>query len=74
MRELPSGRELAITRVERDDAMLVALERQLVAFYEETKEDNEPYPLDSADVAELRMAMRATREESVGKERVALVL
>ena len=74
LRELPSGRELAITRVERDDAMLVALERQLVAFYEETKEDNEPYPLDSADVAELRMAMRATREESVGKERVALVL
>ena len=46
------------------------MERQLVAFHTEAKNDDEPFPIDARDAAELRMALRTAREERVGDEEV----
>ena len=61
---------LEITRVDRDDALIEVVERQLVAFHTEAKNDDEPFPTDARDAAELRMALRTAREERVGDEEV----
>ena len=64
------ARQLAITRVERDDALLDVMERQLLAFHAEAQVDDEPFPLEPVDVAQLRLALRDARAERVGEERV----
>ena len=65
-----AARQLAITRVERDDALLDVMERQLLAFHAEAHVDDEPFPLEPVDVAQLRLALRDARAERVGEERV----
>ncbi len=62
-------RHLAITRVERDGTLLDVIERQLLAFHAEARVDNEPFPLDPVDTAQLRMALQKARTECVGPER-----
>ena len=47
LREQGATRQLAVTRVERDDALLDVMEPQLLDFYAEAKEDDEPFPIDS---------------------------
>jgi len=75
LRELDNGRsarawQLAVTRVDRDDALLEVMERQLMSFHAEAEQDDEPFPLDPVDAAQLRSALREAREEHVGAERV----
>ena len=65
-----AARQLAITRVERDDALLDVMERQLLAFHAEAHVDDEPFPLEPVHVAQLRLALRDARAERVGEERV----
>jgi len=69
-REQGATRQLAVTRVERDDALLDVMEPQLLDFYAEAKEDDEPFPIDSIEAAQLRSALRDARAERVGEERV----
>ena len=75
LRELDNGRsarawQLAVTRVDRDDALLEVMERQLMSFHAEAEQDDEPFPLDPVDAAQLRSALREAREEHMGAERV----
>jgi len=63
-------RQLAVTRVERDGALLEVMERQLLDFHAEAKEDDQPFPLNPTDTAQLRLAFLDARAESVGEERV----
>ena len=75
LRELSNGRsarawQLAVTRVDRDDALLEVMERQLMSFHAEAEQDDEPFPLDPVDAAQLRSALREAREEHMGAERV----
>ena len=75
LRELSNGHggdvwQLAVTRVERDNALLDVMEQQLLDFYMEAKEDDEPFPIDSIEAAQLRSALRDARAERVGEERV----
>ena len=70
LREQGATRQLAVTRVERDDALLDVMEPQLLDFYAEAKEDDEPFPIDSIEAAQLRSALRDARAERVGEERV----
>ena len=70
LREQGATRQLVVTRVERDDALLDVMEPQLLDFYAEAKEDVEPFPIDSIETARLRLALRVAREEHVGAERV----
>ena len=70
LREQGATRQLAVTRVERDDALLDVMEPQLLDFYAEAKEDDEPFPIDSIEAARLRSALRDARAERVGEERV----
>ena len=65
-----SLRQLAITRVDRDDSLLSVVEAQLLAFHAEARKDDEPFPPNPIDTAQLRMAIREAREEHVGEERV----
>ena len=46
------------------------MEPQLLDFYAEAKEDDEPFPIDSVEAAQLRSALRDARAERVGEERV----
>ena len=46
------------------------MERQLLAFHAEAQVDDEPFPLEPVDVAQLRLALRDARAERVGEERV----
>ena len=62
--------QLAVTRVDLSWPLLDEMERQLVEFHAEAREDDQPYPRNSADAAELRMALLDTRAECVGIERV----
>lgn len=64
------SRQLAVTRVERDDALLDVMEPQLLDFYAEAKEDDEPFPINSIEAAQLRSALRDACAERVGEERV----
>ena len=71
LREQGATRQLAVTRVERDDALLDVMEPQLLDFYAEAKEDDEPFPIDSIEAAQLRLALRDARAaKRVGEERV----
>lgn len=60
---------LSITRVDRDNALIDVLERQLVAFHASAHADDEPFPRDASEAAELRQALSASRQEQVGEER-----
>ena len=66
----PSLRQLAITRVDRDDSLLSVVEAQLLAFHAEARKDDEPFPPNPIDTAQLRVAIREAREEHVSEERV----
>jgi predicted phage-related endonuclease len=67
--ERPGGRSgLLITCVERDDNLLKIMTRQLLAFHAEARLDDQPYPLNSSDLVELRSALRDARAEHVGDE------
>ena len=73
LREMSNGRggtvrELAVTQVDRDKALLDVIEPELVEFHEEAREDDEPYPPNN--VAQLRAALLDARAESVGEERL----
>ena len=46
------------------------MEPQLLDFYAEAKEEDEPFPTDSIEAAQLRSALRDARAERVGAERV----
>ena len=70
LREQGATRQLAVTRVERDDVLLDVMEPQLLDFYAEAKEDDEPFPIDSIEAAQLRSALRDARAERVGEEHV----
>ena len=61
--------ELVVTNVGRDDKLVAVVESQLVDFFNEAKEDGDLYPRNSAAAAELRLALRGTREMHVGDER-----
>jgi putative phage-type endonuclease len=63
--DMQGARTLSITRVERDDALLLVIERQLLEFHAEARRDDQPYPLNSSDFVELRKALRDTRENHV---------
>ena len=68
----PSLRQLAITRVDRDDSLLSVVEAQLLAFHAEARKDDEPFPPNPIDTAQLRVAIREAKdkEEHVSEERV----
>ena len=70
LRDDGTARQLATTRVERDDVLLDVMERQLLAFHAEAQVDDEPWLLESRDIAQLRLALRDARVERVGEERV----
>jgi len=75
LRELSNGQggatlQLAVTRGERDDALLDVMEPQLLDFYAEDKENDEHFPVNSIEAARLRLALRDARAERVGEERV----
>ena len=61
LREQGATRQLAVTRVERDDALLDVMEPQLLDLYAEAKEDDEPFPVNSIEAAQLRSALRDAR-------------
>ena len=63
-------RELAVTRVDRDEWLLSVLMEQLLAFWEEAARDDEPYDRSNLEGVELRLALADARIESVGDERV----
>ena len=62
-------RRLSITRVDRDRALLAVLERQLLSFYDECKDDGALYDKSTVDAVELRMALANARAENVGTPR-----
>ena len=69
LREQGATRQLAVTRVERDDALLDVMEPQLLDFYAEAKEDDEPFPINSIEAAQLHalgVARRVRRARGRG--------
>ena len=66
MQELgtPAGglkRQLGVTRVARDDDLLVVIVQQLLAFHDEARRDDTPFPMDPPDMAAMRLAIRDAR-------------
>ena len=61
--------ELVVTNVGRDDELVAVVESQLVDFFNEAKEDGDLYPRNSAAAAELRLALRVSRQNVVGEEK-----
>ena len=71
LREQGATRQLAVTRVERDDALLDVMEPQLLDLYAEAKEDDEPFPVNSIEAAQLRSALRCETRARSAWERSA---